>query len=299
MITASDAFSGARTHLKIRAGPCGIHMFNRTTGLNVLLDEVRVPPALWAGAPRQVSIALTNACDLTCSYCFAPKNPAVLEFERAAGWLYELDVNGCLGIGFGGGEPTLYQPLAELCKYATRHTRLAVTLTTHGHRLNDELLAALAGSVHFVRVSMDGVGATYEGLRGRPFMEFRRRLESIRPIAPFGINYVVNSRTLPDLDAAVKLAADLGALSFCCFLSSLSVVMVALMIRRPRLYNIGCPDTTVASRSLLARWDLTVCQHAIRYLMKVAFVPTHILTRRVPSSDLRSTRTGWLSAHMA
>ena len=200
--------------MKIRAGPSGIHLFNRTTGLNILLDEVRVPPALWAGAPRQVSIALTNACDLVCSYCFAPKTRAVLEYERLIEWLHELDENGCLGIGFGGGEPTLYRRLADLCHHVTQQTGMAVTMTTHAHRLDDGFIAALSGGVHFVRVSMDGVGDTYEAFRGRPFAALRRRLESIRTIAPFGINYVVNSRTLPDLDAATRLAVEEGAVEF-------------------------------------------------------------------------------------
>jgi sulfatase maturation enzyme AslB (radical SAM superfamily) len=203
-----------RSNLKTRAGPSGIHLFNRKTGLNVLLDEVRVPPALWAGAPRQVSIALTNKCDLACPYCFAPKNPIELEFDRVTTWLDELDANGCLGIGFGGGEPTLYQRLAELCHYATQSTSLAVTLTTHAHHLDNDLVAALSGSVHFMRVSMDGVETTYEELRGHSFAAFQRSLEKVRSIAPFGINYVVNARTLPDLDAAAKLAADAGATEF-------------------------------------------------------------------------------------
>lgn len=214
MIEANGALSFARSHLKVRAGPSGIHMFNRTTGLNVLLDEIRVPQALWAGAPRQVSIALTNACDLACAYCFVPKNPAALDFERVTDWLDELDENGCLGIGLGGGEPTLYPRLVDLCQYATRHTKLAITLTTHAHLLDEEFAAALNGSVNFVRVSMDGVGATYEAIRRRPFVVFCRRLENIRSVAPFGINYVVNARTLPDLDAATMLAADLGAVEF-------------------------------------------------------------------------------------
>jgi len=136
MTKANRIFPFAQPHFKVRAGPSGIHVFNRMTGLNILLDEVRVPPALWARAPRQVSIALTNACDLACSYCFAPKDPAVLAFEQVTDWLDELDANGCLGIGLGGGEPTLHPRLVELCQYATQHTRLAVTLTTHGHRLD-------------------------------------------------------------------------------------------------------------------------------------------------------------------
>ena len=203
-----------RSQLRFRTSPAGIHLFDRTTGLNILLDEVQVPPTMWDPAPRQVSIALTNACDLACPYCFAPKIPATLNIERVTSWLDELDANGCLGVGFGGGEPTLYRHLAELCHYAAKKTGLAVTFTTHAHRLDNRLITALAGSVHFVRVSMDGVGATYEALRGRPFAALRQCLETVHALAPFGINFVVNSRTLPDLDAATRLAAEVGAAEF-------------------------------------------------------------------------------------
>ncbi|MCW3096198.1 MAG: putative Fe-S oxidoreductase [Chthonomonadaceae bacterium] len=61
---------------------------------------------------------------------------------------------------------------------------------------------------------MDGVGSTYELLRGRPFAMLCKRLETIHALAPFGINYVVNARTLHDLDAAVKLADEAGAVEF-------------------------------------------------------------------------------------
>lgn len=199
------------SHIKLRAGPCGVQMFDRTTGLNVLLDEVQVPISLWADAPRHVSISLTNLCDLQCPYCFAPKNSAALNLERVTGWLDELDSNGCLGVGFGGGEPTLYRHLANLCRHATEKTGLATTLTTHGHRIDDALAADLAGNVHFMRVSMDGVGATYETLRGRSFAALRKQLELVGAIAPFGLNYVVNARTFRDMDAAVSFAAEVGA----------------------------------------------------------------------------------------
>jgi MoaA/NifB/PqqE/SkfB family radical SAM enzyme len=204
----------ARSYFKVRVGPCGLHVFNRKTGLNVLLDEVQVPPNFWANAPRHVSIALTNVCDLACSHCFAPKNQVTLDFEKVISWLDDLDKNGCLGVGFGGGEPTLYPRLVDLCRYASEHTDLAVTLTTHAHHLNDELAADLTASVHFLRISMDGVGATYEAMRGQSFSAFCRRLESVRSIAPFGINYLVNSHTLIDLDAATAFASEIGAVEF-------------------------------------------------------------------------------------
>lgn len=225
--------------MKIRTGPSGIHLFNRLTGLNLLLDEVRVPSLLWARAPSQVSIALTNACDLACAYCFAPKNHAELDFEGVTTWIDELDAHGCLGIGFGGGEPTLYPRLVDLCHYVTHHTGLSVTLTTHAHWLDAELAAALTGNVHFIRVSMDGVGATYEALRGRSFASFLHRLDHVRSIAPFGINYVVNSLTLLDLDAATALAAGAGAIEF-------------LLLPEQPVYGNGGIDESTAQA--LQRW---------------------------------------------
>jgi sulfatase maturation enzyme AslB (radical SAM superfamily) len=199
---------------KLRCGPSGIHFFNRVTGQNILFDEVSIPSHLWSDAPRQVSIALTNTCDLSCSYCYAPKTRAELSFDLLTSWLKEIDEQGCLGVGFGGGEPTYYARLAELCRFATEHTGLAVTLTTHGHNCTKALVQELTDCVNFVRVSMDGVDKTYEQLRGRPFEVLKSRLEIISTYIPFGINYVVNSQTLPELDKAIEVASDLGAREF-------------------------------------------------------------------------------------
>jgi hypothetical protein len=58
------------------------------------------------------------------------------------------------------------------------------------------------------------VGKTYESLRGRSFTALRSRLEILHDLAPFGINYVVNAFTMPDLDAAILLAAEVGASEF-------------------------------------------------------------------------------------
>jgi hypothetical protein len=135
----------------------------------------------------------------------------VLDPTQVSRWLCELDANGCLGVGFGGGEPTLYRHLTELCDFAAEWTRMAISLTTHAHRLDDRLLAAIAGKVHFIRVSVDGVGATYELIRGRSFQQLRQRIERLRRLVPFGINFVVNRLTIQDLDAVAAFAFDLGA----------------------------------------------------------------------------------------
>lgn len=199
---------------KVRIGPAGVHIFDRSTGLNILVDEVKTSESAWSLAPRHVSIALTNACELSCPYCYAPKRPASLDFNVLTTWLKELDKNGCLGVGFGGGEPTLYRQFPEVCRFAAEETALAVTFTTHGHNLNEQFLAKLRGQVHFLRISMDGVNSTYEALRGRSFSQLLDRIRLARELAPFGINYVVNKRTITDLDRAISIAEGLGASEF-------------------------------------------------------------------------------------
>lgn len=213
-MTTNKFSNTGNSRLKVRVGPAGLHFFNRIAGINILVDEIRPPTNTWSAAPRHVSVALTNACDLTCPHCYAPKNPAILAFDRLTSWLADLDANGCIGVGFGGGEPTLYPRLTELCSYAARKTNLAVTMTTHAHRLSDQLLNELAVNLHFVRVSMDGVGPTYESIRGRPFDALLERIIALARVARFGINFVVNSKTVGDLDAAVRLATDFGASEF-------------------------------------------------------------------------------------
>lgn len=197
--------------MKYRYGPDGVHLFNRNTGMNMLFDEIKPQQEKWSRAPRQVSIALTNLCDLHCTYCYAPKHRAQLDSQNLRNWLKELDDEGCLGVGLGGGEPTLHPDFPAICQYITNHTELAVTFTTHGHRLDEQLLSSLAGNVHFIRFSVDGVGATYESLRGRSFATLLLKAKMARKIAALGVNVVINSATVVDLDAVATLAAEIDA----------------------------------------------------------------------------------------
>ncbi len=197
--------------MKLRNGPHGVHLFDRDTGINVLLDEILQDRTAWSKAPRQVSIALLNLCDLHCNYCYAPKHKASLTPAQVLAWLQELDQAGCLGVGFGGGEPTLHPQFADICQQAAANTQMAITFTTHGHRLSQALLDQLQGAVHFVRVSVDGVNATYERLRGRKFTALRQNLDWLAARMRLGINVVVNQHTVAELDQLAAMAADVGA----------------------------------------------------------------------------------------
>lgn len=196
---------------KWRLSRHGAQWFERESGLNVLIEELSFPAAAWALSPRYVSIALTNACELRCAFCYAPKVPGRLDAVDVCRWAEELDAGGGLGVGFGGGEPTAHPQFAWLCEQVSCRTQLAVSFTTHGHRLDEDLARRLRGSVHFIRISVDGVGDTYEAVRGRSFAELRRRVAVAASIAPFGINMVVTDHTLCELGAVAAFAAEVGA----------------------------------------------------------------------------------------
>lgn len=197
--------------VKMRKGPDGIHLFDRSSGTNILIDENIPPVNTWTDCPRQVSIALTNACDLKCTHCYASKQSARLSKEQVKRWMTELDEAGCFGVGFGGGEPTLHPNFVELCQFGQRETGLAISLTTHGHTLSERLVCQLEGAVNFMRISMDGIGETYERIRGRSFEKLLQNLTLLKGRIPFGINYVVNQNTINDLSEAMNVIEACGA----------------------------------------------------------------------------------------
>ena len=73
------------------------------------------------------------------------------------------------------------------------------------------MAARLKGTIHFMRVSVDGIGRTYEEFRGRPFADLLRALELVASISPFGLNVVVNAETVHQLDELLELATSFGA----------------------------------------------------------------------------------------
>lgn len=164
--------------------------FDRATGRNVLVrgDETA---HLVQRAPRVVQMALTNACNKTCGFCYRP-------LEARSGWIFEdvlrfgrfLDGWGVLELALGGGEPTVFPRFPELVRRLWTETGLAVSFTTNGTRLTPALLDQLAGHIGQIQVSVyddEDTGAAIDRLVAH----------GIR----FGLNYLVTPRRLRTLDA--------------------------------------------------------------------------------------------------
>jgi MoaA/NifB/PqqE/SkfB family radical SAM enzyme len=93
-----------------------------------------------------------------------------------------------------------------------------------------------------MRISIDGLGATYEEARGRPFAVLMEKLQAAKALCPLGINVVVNARTLVDLDALLDLASSHG---------------VSEVLLLPERRTAARSGIDAESRSLLQKWVAT------------------------------------------
>lgn len=200
--------------MKLRKERRGLHYYDRVTGLHILADEVQIPLEDRDQGPEVISIAVTNTCDLSCAFCYAPKSRHSLSVPEIVGWCRELDQLGTFEVAFGGGEPTLYPGLAGVCRTIWTETQLGISMTTHGHHLSEELLETLKTFVSIVRVSIDAPEPLYTSIRGLPLAGSIRNIRRIEGEVPIGINTVVNTQTLGALDELAVIVRDLGAVDW-------------------------------------------------------------------------------------
>lgn len=197
--------------MKQRIEMSGIHFFDRCTGVHFLFDEIKPDESSWSVAPRCLSIALSNICDLQCSYCYRPKNRDMLSPEFVKQIIKSVNDLGCMEVTLGGGEPLLYPNLTGLCEWIWDNTDLGVSLTTHGHHLSTRLIKQLTGKLSSIRFSIDGIEPYYSSVRGRPLRHLIERIRALDHGIPFGINLMVSHGHAAELVPAIDLAISLGA----------------------------------------------------------------------------------------
>ena len=180
----------------------GIHLFDKESGTNILMDEFVCSHEILSVAPANVSIALTNKCNRSCTHCFAPKSDALLDCTVVCSWIDELNENGCLGVGFGGGEPLLYPHIEAICRHVHDRTSMACTLTTNGDFIDDRAVEWMKQNVDFVRISTNGDAINYT------------RIGRLTRDLSIGINYLLNEKTFKDLENAIKYCAEVGVKEF-------------------------------------------------------------------------------------
>ena len=175
-------------------------------------------PAEGRATAKSAYVHVTQRCNLSCLGCYsdgcsrnviadAPRERFASAFEK----LVQLGV-GIVNIS--GGEPFLRDDLPELCADARERGIGRITVITNGTRVDEGMLARMAGCVDCVAVSFDGASADAPAwIRGE--QRFDYLVEAVGAIGRAGIQPhiipTIHSRNYGDMPAYLRLAQELGA----------------------------------------------------------------------------------------
>jgi len=160
---------------------------------------------------RNAYVHVTKACNLRCEYCYfsaaAPLRDELSRKEFAALWA-DLVALGVRRVIVTGGEPFLRPDIADLLVdlHAADPNRTVVRcLNTNGYFITPAVAASLVGLVDEVRVSIDGLRATHDYLRGPG--SFGAAISALRYFYEVGFEpkalVTVTSTSLPDLEELI------------------------------------------------------------------------------------------------
>jgi MoaA/NifB/PqqE/SkfB family radical SAM enzyme len=100
-------------------------------------------------------IAVTNACNLTCPFCYRDLDSRSLwRYETLLDFCQEADQWGVMEIALGGGEPMLFPRWLEFIRELYDTTGLCLNFTTNGMLITEEFLRDVAGCYGQLRVSL-------------------------------------------------------------------------------------------------------------------------------------------------
>ena len=143
-------------------------------------------------------LVLTNRCNLHCQHCnVAARGPKDLDFEEVTAAVDAFYREGGRCLYLEGGEPFLWQDgrhrLDDIVDYAHGLGYLTVVVYTNG-------TFPIRTSADTVFVSVDGLRATHDALRGASFDRIMSNIQDSAHASLF-INFTVNSRNKDEIRA--------------------------------------------------------------------------------------------------
>lgn len=148
--------------MKSHIRPDGIRIFDRDTGMNMLLEnhEIKKKPK-FNRIPPMISWGLTNRCNLSCDYCYSASGAHPREGQPKDFYSYNdvmeglkaFDKLGFLEVAFGGGEPLMFPKFGDILINGYRETKLALNFTTNGALFTDDFLKEIKPYVGQIRLS--------------------------------------------------------------------------------------------------------------------------------------------------
>jgi SynChlorMet cassette radical SAM/SPASM protein ScmE len=173
--------------------------------------------------PRSVDLAITNRCNLQCTYCSHFTGPGDvgqdLPKEEWLQFFEELNRCAVMNVTIGGGEPFCREDLRELIEGIVRN-RMRFNILSNGTLISDEMADFLAstGRCDGVQVSIDGsIPTIHDACRGEG--NFLKAMQGIKYLqeysVPVPVRVTIHKENVRDLgNVARLLLEEVGLPSF-------------------------------------------------------------------------------------
>ncbi|WP_406726799.1 radical SAM protein [Streptomyces sp. GD-15H] len=164
---------------------------------------------------RMLYLQLLYRCNFTCLHCFHGKRLQYADAftaEEAVSLLTLMrDEYGTQAVTLLGGEPFVHRDLAQVVRHAKEELGQRVEICTNGYRI-ERRLTEIAPHLDLLRVSLEGVGSTNDGIRRQG--SYRSALNSLslaRDLGvPTGATMTVTSRNIDEVLPLAGVLAQLG-----------------------------------------------------------------------------------------
>ena len=108
--------------------------------------------------PVFLQFAITNNCNLRCSYCYAnssPQKDGKWDLNSAFNFLKQASESGVTAVAFGGGEPFVLEWFLPLLKMVRKYLPMEISVTTNATLINTEIANDLKSLNIEIRVSIN------------------------------------------------------------------------------------------------------------------------------------------------
>jgi MoaA/NifB/PqqE/SkfB family radical SAM enzyme len=158
--------------------------------------------------PLQTVLFISDKCNLSCRHCtvYRAANPHIKSYGQIEEELVYSYGLGSRFVDFEGGEPTLWRDgdrdLNSLIRLSKRIGFFSATITTNA------LLPFRGSEADSIWVSLDGLGAYHDDIRGRGvFDRLVRNIEDARH-PRLSVNMVINSRNYLSVEETIEFAGS-------------------------------------------------------------------------------------------
>jgi SynChlorMet cassette radical SAM/SPASM protein ScmE len=206
--------------------------------------------------PRSVDLAITNRCNLRCTYCshFTGAGDVGQDLPKEEWLQFFEELNRCavMNVTLQGGEPFCRKDLPDLIEGIVRN-RMRFNILSNGTLINDEMAAFLAstGRCDGVQVSIDGsIPVTHDACRGEGnFLKAMRGINSLQKYnVPVPVRVTIHKHNVKDLENIARLLLEeVGLPSF----STNAASYMGLCLQNAEQVQLTAEERTLAIETLL------------------------------------------------